>query len=79
MCFIENSIAEAWCGGVTIPLPPHEGGFNPKSILFIINTIVLRFYTQVCFVFFSHSFSNYELKTGKKEASLKPNNFQFST
>ena len=27
-------------------------GINPKSIFFIINSIVLKFNTQVCFVLF---------------------------
>ena len=49
-----------------------------KSILFIITTIVMRFYTLVCFCIFlcvPYSFSNYEQKTGKNGAVLKLNNF----
>ena len=33
MLIIENSIPEAWCGGITVPLPPSlTGNFNNVSM-----------------------------------------------
>ena len=69
---ISSSLVELYKHVLTVPAASHKGlsvrvlsvASKLKSILFIIITIVLRFYTQVCFfrgeVFFS---TRFDLKT----------------